>query len=576
MNFPSLRYTLLAGLLVVGSATIGCGNETGIIIEVSRDDSVPAQVDRLRFFIGVEFNAVDLQRGFIDDGDRASDVSMDSRDLVTDPYDLLLRKGDGMTGGVAVAVVAFANDQMVGFGGLESPVQFIDGKVIKWPVELSGNFGGRVDITDTSCLIWTDAEGNKVVIASSNDHDCDGDAADVDCNDNDPTVGPSSPEICANGVDDNCNGEKDETIDADMDGVNNCEDCDDTDPDRTPGKTEICDGKDNDCNGICDDGDLDADGDKYTVCNNMILGDNTCSSMNENLFDCNDNDPDVHPGAEEVCDGIDNNCNLECDEGFDEDGDKYTTCGSRTDVCNGTRKADIDCEPNISHVNPGMPAELCDGYDTNCDGVLYPELVPCYGTGSGDTCLVGERICQEATTVGQGWKSGCDVTAATQSVPGTLCDAYETCDSNDVADPFACANNAVAMQAYSCTLAVRAGMVCPNARALLPNVGDIGASCTWLLGPANAVQHYDVQLESVLNGTTADTSLAECEAIFGITGILVPPPVPDSYILYQTANTASQVFTQVFTIDVTPQQVVDCPVKALSCIGLVSPAPTGP
>jgi hypothetical protein len=42
--------------------------------------------------------------------------------------------------------------------------------------------------------------------------------------------------------------------------------------------------------------------------------------------DCNDSDPDINPGATEVCDGVDNNCNGNIDEGFDADGDTIADC----------------------------------------------------------------------------------------------------------------------------------------------------------------------------------------------------------------------------------------------------------
>ncbi len=93
-----------------------------------------------------------------------------------------------------------------------------------------------------------------------------------DCNDNDPFVNPGVPDVCKNGIDDNCNGEIDETgcsycVDHDGDGYGNpgstsCTkgantDCDDTNKDTNHGIAEdtftICtDGKDNNCNGLVD------------------------------------------------------------------------------------------------------------------------------------------------------------------------------------------------------------------------------------------------------------------------------------------------------------------------------------
>jgi hypothetical protein len=78
--------------------------------------------------------------------------------------------------------------------------------------------------------------------------------------------------------------------DKDSDGYQSPEDCDDTDPGTNPGAQEVCDQKDNNCNGEIDEG-FDKDSDGYTECNG----------------DCNDNDPQIHPGATEPC-GEDYNC----------------------------------------------------------------------------------------------------------------------------------------------------------------------------------------------------------------------------------------------------------------------------
>jgi len=72
--------------------------------------------------------------------------------------------------------------------------------------------------------------------------------------------------------------------------------------------------------------------------------------------DCNDNDPNIHPGAEEICDGKDNNCDEQIDEGYDKDGDGYTVCGEGRE----------DCDDNDPKIHPGA-IEPC-GEDYNCDG----------------------------------------------------------------------------------------------------------------------------------------------------------------------------------------------------------------
>ena len=133
------------------------------------------------------------------------------------------------------------------------------------------------------------------------------------------------------------------TCDADEDGffAVSCGglDCDDTDPLRNPGAEEVCNGRDDDCNGTVDDA-VDADEDGFTICT-----------------DCDDTDASRSPGLDEICDGVDNDCDGALLPGGeqDDDGDGFPVCD--------------DCDDTESRVNPAA-AEVCDGVDTNCDGVL--------------------------------------------------------------------------------------------------------------------------------------------------------------------------------------------------------------
>ncbi len=93
--------------------------------------------------------------------------------------------------------------------------------------------------------------------------------------------------------------------DADGDGYTEEQgDCNDDDPDVHPRADETCgDELDSDCSGDPDDGVTDADADGYV--------DATCTDG----LDCDDADPERHPDAEDGCDGIDNDCDTEVDEG---------------------------------------------------------------------------------------------------------------------------------------------------------------------------------------------------------------------------------------------------------------------
>ena len=94
--------------------------------------------------------------------------------------------------------------------------------------------------------------------------------------------------------------------------------------------------------------------------------------------DCDDIDPAINPGATEVCDGVDNNCDGEVDEGvknayyWDGDGDGYgSPFTDPIEACSapeGYVSNNTDCDDTIAAINPGA-AEVCDdGVDNDCDG----------------------------------------------------------------------------------------------------------------------------------------------------------------------------------------------------------------
>ena len=174
-----------------------------------------------------------------------------------------------------------------------------------------------------------------------------------------------------------------EVVDADGDGVAEADDCDDNNADINPSAEEICDGIDNNCDDQIDidasdmvEFYVDSDGDGAGDSGTTEMACEAPEGYVDNADDCDDDDNTVYPSAEEICDGIDNNCNDQADEDLalatyyeDLDEDGFGDADVTMEDCaqpEGYVDNMMDCDDTMSDIGSSED-------DMDCDGILNTE-----------------------------------------------------------------------------------------------------------------------------------------------------------------------------------------------------------
>ena len=243
--------------------------------------------------------------------------------------------------------------------------------------------------------------------------------------------------------------------DSDGDGDGDSTDCDDTNPAIFTGAVELCNGDDDDCDSVTDEDDAadaatwyaDADADGFGDPATVTSACASPSAFVADATDCDDGNSAILPGAPELCNGVDDDCDTVIDEDdatdaatwyADGDGDGFgdpaTTVGACSEPTGFVADA-TDCNDTDSAISPAAE-EQCDpaDVDEDCDGLSDDDdssaagpstwFIDYDGDGYGSPRYTTEACDLPAGYVADG--TDCDDTEA-----GISPSASEVCDTAD-------------------------------------------------------------------------------------------------------------------------------------------------